>query len=142
MPQHEAVVIPAEQRVVLQNVSWETYEHLLWDHVDASTPRFTFDRGVLEIMSPSSEHERYKQALSLLVEMLADGLGIDIENLGSTTFKRSQLERGFEADVCFYVQSATRMHGKVHIDPTKPFDVAQLVELACSACHGEGSASN
>src|SRR5256884_2466459 len=117
MPQHEALLTPAEQRVVLQNVSWETYEHLLSDHVDASTPRFTFDRGVLEIMSPSAEHERYKQAMSLLVEMLADGLGIDIENLGSTTFKRSQLERGFEADVCFYDQSAARMHGKIHIDP-------------------------
>ena len=117
MPQHEALLTPAEQRVVLQNVSWETYEHLLADHVDASTPRFTFDHGVLEIMSPSAEHERYKQAMSLLVEMLADGLGIDIENLGSTTFKRSQLERGFEADVCFYVQSAAQMHGKIHIDP-------------------------
>ena len=28
-----------------------------------------------------------------------------------------QLERGFEADVCFYVQSAAQMHGKIHIDP-------------------------
>jgi Uma2 family endonuclease len=68
-------------------------------------------------MSPSSEHEEYKQALTMLVVMLADGLGIDIRNLGSTTFKRSELERGFEADVCFYVQSAARMHGKIHIDP-------------------------
>jgi Uma2 family endonuclease len=98
-------------------VSWETYEHLLSDHVDKSVPRFTFDRGRLEIMSPSSEHEEYKQALTLLVEMLADGLGIDIRNLGSTTFKRSEFERGFEADVSFYVQSVARMHGKNHIDP-------------------------
>jgi Uma2 family endonuclease len=106
-----------EQRVVLENVSWETYEHLLSDHLDKSVPRFTFDRGRLEIMSPSSEHEEYKQALTMLVEMLADGLGIDIRSLGSTTFKRSELERGFEADACFYVQSAGRMHGKTHIDP-------------------------
>jgi Uma2 family endonuclease len=106
-----------EQRVVLQNVSWETYEHLLSDHMDASAPRFTFDRGILEIMSPSSEHEEYKQTLTLLVEMLADGLRMDIRNLGSTTFKRSQLERGFEADACFYIQSAESMHGKTRIDP-------------------------
>jgi len=106
-----------EQRVVLEDVSWGTYERLLSDHLDKSVPRFTFDRGRLEIMSPSSEHEEYKQALTMLVEMLADGRGIDIRNLGSTTFKRSELERGFEADVCFYVQSAARMHGKIHIDP-------------------------
>ena len=110
-----ALTLP-EQRVVLQNVSWETYEHLLSDHLDASSPRFTFDRGVLEIMSPSSEHEEYKQALTLLVEILADELGMDIRNLGSTTFKRSQLERGFEADACFYLENAGRMHGKTHID--------------------------
>jgi len=106
-----------EQRVVLQNVSWETYERLLADHAEASTPRFTFDRGMLEIMSPSSEHEKGKQTLSLLVEVMAEALGVDIENLGSTTFKRSQLERGFEADVCFYVQNAERMHSKIHIGP-------------------------
>jgi Uma2 family endonuclease len=111
------VLILPEERVVLQSVSWETYEHLLSDHVEASAPRFTFDRGRLEIMSPSSEHEEYRQALTLLVEELADGLGMDIRNLGSTTFKRSQLERGFEADVCFYVQSAEKMHGKTPIDP-------------------------
>lgn len=107
----------AEQRTLLQNVSWNTYEHLLSDHLDASTPRFNFDRGELEIMSPSSEHEEYKQALTLLVENLADGFGLDIRNLGSTTFRRSDLERGFEADACFYVQSARRIEGKVHIDP-------------------------
>lgn len=106
-----------EQRVLLRNVSWDTYERLLSDHVDVSTPRFTFDRGMLEIMSPSSEHEKCKETLTLLVEILAEGLGVDIENLGSTTFKRSQLERGFEADVCLYVQNAEGMHGKMHIDP-------------------------
>jgi Uma2 family endonuclease len=111
------VVTVPEQRTLLRNVSWETYERLLADQGDAPSPRFTFDQGVLEIMSPSSEHERCKQTLSLLVDMLAEGLGVDIQNLGSTTFKRSELERGFEADVCFYVQNAERMHGKIHIDP-------------------------
>jgi Uma2 family endonuclease len=130
-----SVLTLPEQRVVLEDVSWETYEHLLSDHADKSVPRFTFDRGRLEIMSPSSEHEEYKQALTMLVEMLADGLGIDIRNLGSTTFKRSELERGFEADVCFYVQSAARMHGKFHIDPAvdPPPDLVIEVEVTAPA---------
>ncbi|MFZ0963424.1 MAG: Uma2 family endonuclease [Terriglobia bacterium] len=122
-----------EQRVVLEDVSWETYEHLLSDHLDKSVPRFTFDRGRLEIMSPSSEHEEYKQALTMLVEMLADGLGIDIRNLGSTTFKRNELERGFEADVCFYVQSAARMHGKLHIDPAVDPAPDLVIEIEVTA---------
>jgi len=127
------VLTLAEQRVVLEDVRWETYEHLLSDHLDKSVPRFTFDQGRLEIMSPSSEHEEYKQALTMLVEMLADGLGTDIRNLGSTTFKRSEIERGFEADVCFYVQSAARMHGKIHIDPTVDPAPDLVIEIEVTA---------
>jgi len=129
------VLTLAEERVVLQNVSWETYERLLADHGDAPVPRFTYDRGMLEIMSPSLEHEEYRQALTLVVEELADGLGMDIRNLGSTTFKRSQLERGFEADACFYVQSAELMQGKTPIDPAvdPAPDLVIEVEITTSA---------
>jgi Uma2 family endonuclease len=113
----ESAFAPAEQRILLRNVSWDTFERLLAEHVDVAAPRFNFDRGVLEIISPSSKHEEYKQALTLLVEILAEELQTDIRNLGSTTFRRSKLERGFEADVCFYVQSAAAMAGNDDIDP-------------------------
>jgi len=53
------VVSPPEQRVLLRNVSWETYERLLEENSDNSSPRFTYDGGVLEIMSPYAEHEWY-----------------------------------------------------------------------------------
>jgi Uma2 family endonuclease len=36
-------VRPAEARVVLHNVSWETYERLLSDLEDCSAPRLTYD---------------------------------------------------------------------------------------------------
>jgi hypothetical protein len=87
----------------LSNSGGTAYERLLAHHGEAPSPPFTFDRGVLEIMSPSSEHQRGKQTLSLLVEMLAEVLGTDIQNLGSTTLKRGEFERGFEAHVRFYV---------------------------------------
>ena len=48
-----------EQRVVLHNVSWETYERLLNEHDGCRSPRFTFDHGELEIVTLSAEHERY-----------------------------------------------------------------------------------
>ena len=38
----EIVKSPAEQRVVLHNVSWETYERLLAEHADYSAPRFAY----------------------------------------------------------------------------------------------------
>ena len=105
-----------EQRVLLKNVGWETYERLLEAHTDESGPRFTFDAGMLEIMSPSSEHEELNRALAQIVEMIALGSGLEIRSLGSTTFRRQDLERGFEPDSCFYIQSADRIRGKAQID--------------------------
>jgi Uma2 family endonuclease len=52
----------------------------------------------------------------LLIEMLALELGIDIRNLGSTTFKRGDLSRGFEPDSCFYIQQTAQIRGKDDID--------------------------
>jgi Uma2 family endonuclease len=112
----ETVKIPSEQRTVLHNISWETYEHLLADHWDRSSPRFAYDRGVLEIMVVSSKHERPNRLISLLVELAAEEMELDLVNLGSTTFRREDLQRGFEPDSCFYVQNEERVRGKVEID--------------------------
>lgn len=110
------VVSQPEQRVVLRSVSWETYERLLAENSDRSSPRLTYDRGVLEIMSPSAEHEWYKELISDLVKLLARELRIDILSLGSTTFRREETERGFEADACYYVAHARQLRGRERID--------------------------
>lgn len=114
----ETIKSPAEQRVVLTNVSWETYERLLADYLDRSVPHFTYDRGLLEIVSPLPEHEQINRAISLFVDVLAGETDVDLVNLGSTTFKREDLGRGFEPDTCFYVQNEARMRGKTRLDLT------------------------
>src|SRR5688572_7333964 len=101
-----------ERRIILNNVSRETYEHLLADFENSSAPRFAFDQGTLEIMSPLEEHEEANRALNSLVEALVVEWGMEFRNLGSTTFKREDDRRGFEADSCFYIQSAVRIQGK------------------------------
>lgn len=106
---------PPEQRLLLHNISWETYERLLADQ-QGGAPRFTYDRGVLEIMSPRAAHEEPNRALALLVEVLAGELDLDVRNLGSTTFRREDLQRGFEPDSCFYLQHEPQIRGKDEID--------------------------
>jgi Uma2 family endonuclease len=112
------VMTPAEQRVVLHNASWETYERILSEHINSSSPRFTFDHGELEIMSPSAEHERYSRRIDDLVGILADERDIEMEALGSNTFRRKEFERGFEADACFYFKNVDRVLGKKELDMT------------------------
>lgn len=107
-----------EQRILLENVTWETYESLLRAHYDRSVPRFTYDRGQLEIMSPSSEHEELKDTVVLLVNTVTAEADINTRSFGSATFRRADLQRGFEPDGCFYVQSVDRIRGRAELDLT------------------------
>jgi len=124
-----------EQRFVLSHVSWETYECLLADHTDASSPRFTYSEGMLEIMSPSSEHEKLNRALATIADLVAEEMEIEFECLGSTTFRRQDLERGTEPDSCFYIQNVERIRGKKEIDLTvdPPPDLVIEVEITSPA---------
>jgi Uma2 family endonuclease len=111
-----AIASPAETNVVLQSVSWRTYESLLEDFADKSSPRLTYDRGTLEIMSPTKRHEELNRILALLVDTACEELGVDVQNLGSTTFRRQDLDRGFEPDSCFYFAKASLLRGKDRVD--------------------------
>jgi Uma2 family endonuclease len=110
------VVSPPERLVILDRVSWETYERLLAEHGEKGGTRFTYDEGVLEIMVLSSRHEIPNRKLASLVEVLAEEWDIVIVQLGSTTFKREFLQKGFEPDSCFYIQHADAIRGKEEVD--------------------------
>ncbi len=120
-----------EQRIVLSHVRWETYECLLADHENSSVPRFTYDRGALEIMSPLPKHERYNRLIELLLSTSAVELGLEVYSLGSTTFRRADLDRGFEADSCFYIQNEAVVRGKDRIDgrADPPPDLVVEIEI-------------
>ncbi len=112
----EALKSPSEGRVVVRNVGWETYERLLEEDPDRSAPRFFYERGVLEIVSPSFEHEQIARVIASLVEELAVELEIDVVGAGSTTFNREDLSRGFEPDASFYFsENAAKVRGKRRI---------------------------
>ena len=125
MAMHTEMIVPVVrpaplpetiQRVILRGISWATYERLLAEHQESSGTHFTYDRGALEIMVLSAGHEALKHTLALLVEILAEELNVDVYGLGSTTFRREDLERGFEPDACFYIQEEALIRGKAEID--------------------------
>jgi Uma2 family endonuclease len=64
----------------------------------------------------STKHERPNRTLALLVEVLAEELNMDVQRLGSPTFTREDLDKGFEPDSCFYIQNEARVRGKDEID--------------------------
>lgn len=103
-------------RVLVRNVSWDTYERLLKDLENSSSPRLAFDRGVLEIMSPHLAHESANRSLASIVEIALEEMDLDFENAGSTTFKREAAKRGFEPDSCFYIQNIDRIRNRKKLD--------------------------
>lgn len=131
----QQVGVAQEQRVVLHNVSWETYERLLADHASASAPRFAYDRGELEITSPMPVHERYSWAIDRIIEAVAIARDMNIENLGSATFRRGDLERGFEADSCFYIrnEAAVRNKERIDLEVDPPPDIVIEIDLSRSS---------
>ena len=128
-PSHSQIA--SEQRVILQGVSWTTYESLLADFVDRSAPHFAYDQGVLEIMAPSFLHEDMNRLLQDLFSAAAEEMDIDFVNAGSTTFKRADLAKGFEPDTGFYIANAERMRSKRDVDLTvdPPPDLVIEIEV-------------
>ncbi len=108
------LLTPPTELIHLSGISWQTYETLLQELSDRRL-RLTYNRGNLEIMAPSPEHEFSKTLMGRFVETLAEELEIQIYPLGSTTFKRSELS-GAEPDECFYIRQIGAVRGKKRLD--------------------------
>ena len=127
-------------RVVLNQISWHTYEQLLAEMGDNRTIRLCYDRGLLEIMTPLLDHENPKEILTALVGVLAEELNIEIMRAGSTTLKRPDLAKGAEPDSSFYIQNERLVKGKSRIDLTTdpPPDLVIEIDVSSSSVDREG----
>lgn len=105
---HAPVSAPKEidQRVMLSGVSWWQYEAMVAIRGDRPSPRMTYLRGELELMSPSRYHEALKKLLARLLETYADANGVELEGYGSMTMRNAPRERGVEPDECYAVGGA------------------------------------
>jgi Uma2 family endonuclease len=117
------------QHIVLEDVSWETYERLLED-IGERPIRMTFDSGRLEIMAPLPTHERWKKRIARLIETMTLESRIPMEPAGSTTFRRKKLKKGLEPDECYYLQSIDAFRRTEAKDPSDypPPDLAIEVD--------------
>jgi Uma2 family endonuclease len=97
--------------------------------------RITYDRGSLEIMTLSPEHECYKKLLGRLIEALTEELGLPLASFGSMTCKRRRRQRGLEPDESYWIASEPLVHGKVTIDlrVDPPPDLAVEIDITHSS---------
>jgi len=112
------LIVPPGNKVQLQKVSWEIYEAILDELGEGYAVRIAYYKGTLEIRTPLPKHEKAKSLIGYLVNVLLEELNIDCEVLGSTTFKRQDMQVGVEPDDCFYIQNQAAVRGKDRLDLT------------------------
>lgn len=123
----------AEQRLLLHNVDWATYDRLLHD-LEGHHLRLNYDRGRLEIMTTSSDHERWKTLLARFFEILTLELNVPIMGVGNFICRREDLERGLEPDECWYIahESVVRGRHQIDLDVDPPPDLVVEIEVSRS----------
>jgi len=121
----------SEQRVLLRDISWETYQSLRLIEENHHL-RMTYDRGLLEIMSPSRKHERVSHLIGLMIHEWTVLHDIGLESGGNTTFRREDLDRGLEPDHCYWIANEAKVRGKDEIDLSvdPPPDLALEVDVS------------
>jgi Uma2 family endonuclease len=129
----QQVVLRGENRIVLSGISWELYEQLR-DNEDNWHVHMAYDRGTLELMSPSQDHEAIKKLIGQLIEALTEEMGIPRRSLGSTTWKSRELGKGLEPDECYYILNHARICRRRQIDLAvdPPPDLAIETEVSRS----------
>jgi len=121
--------------VVLKNISWQTYESLVNELAQQRGIRLTYDRGTLEIMTPSALHEGNKQILGRFVETVTEELNVEIRSLGSLTCRREDLERGLEPDQCYYIENEkmVRSLNQINLNQDPPPDLVIEIDITSSS---------
>lgn len=130
-----AALSQSPDRVILRNISWQSYQSLIRDFEAEPALRLTYDRGTLEIRMPLDPHETFKKLLGRLIEAATEELDLEIRSLGSRTCDREDLSKGLEPDQCYYIQNETQVRGIAQIDLTQfpPPDLAVEVDITSSS---------
>ncbi|MBD2607582.1 Uma2 family endonuclease [Scytonema hofmannii FACHB-248] len=130
----------AEQRTVLHNISWETFETLLAETGEHRGSRFAYEDGTLEIMTPLFEHENPKSNFGNFIVALAEELEIEIKSAGSTTLKRRIAKRGIEPDNCYFIQNELAIRGKetLNLETDPAPDLAIEIDITSSSVNKLG----
>ena len=126
---------PTETRILLEGVSWETYERLLVETGESRNQRFAYDSGILEVMVPLPEHEEPTRLFEHFMGAMVDALGLELLSLGSLTMKRSEQRKGLEPDCCFYIQNEAAVRGLRKLD----FEVHPPPDLVVEVDNSSGS---
>ena len=83
-------------------MTWHVYETLVDSIGEGQHVHLAYDGKDLEIMTTGYRHEDYKALFNRLMNEVTVELDISCMDAGQTTWKRPHVERGIEADLCYF----------------------------------------
>jgi Uma2 family endonuclease len=98
----KTTIVPDEERGVMRDVSYNLYDRLSGSLSDHTSIRLAYDGNDIEVMVVGPVHDQLKELIGVFIHEVSFGLDIDCRGQGSTTWNRAALERGLEADQCYY----------------------------------------
>ncbi|HEV7298983.1 MAG TPA: Uma2 family endonuclease [Tepidisphaeraceae bacterium] len=116
--------------IVFRDRTWDFYESVLRDYDEAPT-RVNFDGSTLEIMTLSIEHEAFKEFIGRMIGEIAMEFQVAMRSRGSTTLQLRSIEKGLEADQCFWIQHQAAVRDVRRLDLTihPPPDLVVEVDI-------------
>lgn len=108
--------IPGETRVLLENITWQTFKTMLAEMGSERANKISYRQGNIEIMTPLKPHESSNRLIEVFVGVLCEELGLEVNRVGSLTLTRDDLEYGAEPDSSYYIQNELLVREKENID--------------------------
>ena len=93
----------SEVRYITDKVTWQHYETLLTQLGDSLEFRLTYLDGILEIMSPSRNHESIKTRIGTLLEIYFLETNTEYYPTGSMTLRNPEQRGGTEPDESYCI---------------------------------------
>jgi Uma2 family endonuclease len=87
-------MVPSGTRVLITDVTWNVFEQIA-----DSVPE---GKDIEMILGLGPFHERQRSFLESFIAIVAGELEIRRQPMGSTTWRRKDLERGIESDLCYF----------------------------------------
>ncbi|BBD53992.1 hypothetical protein PCC7805_02271 [Planktothrix agardhii] len=117
--------------ILLKNIPWQDLETILFKRQKNGETLLAYDNRTLELITPSLEHQEYREILEEFIIALLDLQNINYRCLGSVLWQRPDLQISLEVDSCFYIQnlSAIEKQLTISLPENPPPDLVLEIDL-------------
>ena len=124
-----------ENRVILNNITWETFKQIIKELGEKRVIRLAYDQGIVEIMTPFGQHEYSNRFIDNLIVVIALELNLNIKTMGSLTLKKEMVKKGVEPDSCYYLNNEPLVRNKqdIRLDIDPPPDLVLEIDMSNSS---------